>query len=144
MMPVLGLQPLRVQWCIDKENNYFLHGVLDAGSSPQCCAITGWAGVAPEGLMMWVSMGPPAQGLPESLQYWTPMVLLTLCVIGHSSPAGPCLFACSGGDALPLVYSHGLQFPGLQGEHGSEVMDFSCQDLSISQNNWETILGFST
>lgn len=51
------------------------------------------------------------------------MTLLTLYVIRHSSPAGPCHFACSGGDALPLVHSHGLQFPGLQGQRGSEVMD---------------------
>lgn len=67
-MPALGTGAFKSSGCIGKEDNYFLRSALNAGLSHRCYAIPGWAGVAPEGLMLWASMGSPARGLPDSLQ----------------------------------------------------------------------------
>lgn len=80
-----------IQWCVGTEDNYFLCNALDAGLSPWGCAVlVGWGG-------SWrtVLVGCPAQGLPNSLQHWDPLVLLSLYVTRLSgSLSRP--FACSG------------------------------------------------
>lgn len=103
-----------------------------------CCTWLGWGG-------SWriVLVGSPAQDLPNSLQLWGPLVLVSLCVPRLSSSLSRPLSLCLLWGWHPITWSKAMGILICRGSVEQGDGYGSSHDLGIIQHNWGTILGFA-